>query len=815
MNAFYHVHAYVMTPSNTVRGTLLSDNIGATEFPTTSTGRTEGAKTLSAVSMQKGDRIVVEIGYRANNTVTTSYGVVIDRFATGADLTSGSTDVTLSPWVQFSANIMPVVSAGFYDNFPSSLDTAKWNDLSSNGGSAVVSGGQLVLNSGVADGEGIISSDHPYSLIGSSLSTYVSADVSVGTTVNHIFALRSYPTTSVAGQYIAWEITRSGSTRTLAAVSYNVAGTKTTHYSTTSIGTTYTGYLRIRESGGTIFWDSSPDNMTWTALASTASSGLAIRPEGMYPSLRTQSPSNITSYWDSINYSSSIENISDNFDDNSIDVAKWTAFNSPSEASNKLDITTTLGGIYRGLTSKLYYDLTSASVNVEVVSAGNQSLVSLEVYPLNLYQSGNTNSIFFLIAGGALIAYRRVNGVSTQLATTTYNSTNHRWLQIRESGGTTYWETSANGTSWSTLHSATNPIHVGQLLVEISAGTYAAEATTTTVTFDNLNVLPVTLTKTQPATAQIANDVTKTQPAIGHVATNPTKTQPAAAVIAGSGELTQTASAWIVETGDIQKTHLYKMFAGGQYLGLLPNVTSEFGFSQDMNTLGTQIAVEVGVSADTSNLAATDTLLEEDGDVLQTEDDEDLTTEGAVNLVGVGVSTETLIRNANRLEVWEYSKYHPNGKRMFIGTVERWEAEFGTGKEGIRLYAYSEGQDMNNYLVTGSPYVNDVSQTTQTANTVIQNNIGGTGTYSQFGQTWEVGASVTNLGAIDLMLDGQADVTVKVYSSVPTNPTSGTPIGVTTVAVDTTGPEVVQMAFSTPITTTPGATYFFAASVAS
>lgn len=87
-----------------LRGTLLSDNIGATEWPTSATGRGEGAKTLTPVAVQAGDRVVFEIGYRAQNTSTTSYTGTLHYGGTGTtDLTSGNTNVTTQPgWVEFS-----------------------------------------------------------------------------------------------------------------------------------------------------------------------------------------------------------------------------------------------------------------------------------------------------------------------------------------------------------------------------------------------------------------------------------------------------------------------------------------------------------------------------------------------------------------------------------------------------------------------------------------------------------------------------------------------------------------------------------------
>ena len=98
MNARWHVHMYVTTgDTDTPRGTLLTDKIGGDsstfEWPTTAAGKMIAAN-LSSVTASAGDRIVMELGYRAVNTATTSYTGTINYGGTGSDLTDGSTSVT-------------------------------------------------------------------------------------------------------------------------------------------------------------------------------------------------------------------------------------------------------------------------------------------------------------------------------------------------------------------------------------------------------------------------------------------------------------------------------------------------------------------------------------------------------------------------------------------------------------------------------------------------------------------------------------------------------------------------------------------------
>lgn len=126
-DAFLQVIAYVTNSTGTtVRGVLYSgqtatspsSTVGdnAQEFDTS--GLTYGSRTLSvtvsSVAASVGDRVVVELGYRACNTVTTSFGAqfqICDQSA-AADLsfaagttTAGTGGTGIRPWVEFSDDI--------------------------------------------------------------------------------------------------------------------------------------------------------------------------------------------------------------------------------------------------------------------------------------------------------------------------------------------------------------------------------------------------------------------------------------------------------------------------------------------------------------------------------------------------------------------------------------------------------------------------------------------------------------------------------------------------------------------------------------
>lgn len=268
---------------------------------------------------------------------------------------------------------------------------------------------------------------------------------------------------------------------------------------------------------------------------------------------------------------------------------------------------------------------------------------------------------------------------------------------------------------------------------------------------------------------------------------------------------------WHTTPTDVPKRYIYKVFnSAGNYLGNLPKVKSQFGFAAEKNTTGSQITVECGISVDTASQEH-DALLDEQGNVLLDQLGYPLLDETPiVPIFAVGSSdSDALIKNGNTVQVFEYGYYHPNGKCMFLGIMKNVAAGFGGdgSSDAVRVLIYGDGEDLNNFMIRGNPYTYtaDVSQTSQNGRvSVLLINDKGT-MWNLYGQTWEVGVGVTNLGAIDLLLDGIASVTINVYTSVART----TLLGSVTKSVSVAGPTVVKFAFANTIVTTPGNTLFF------
>ena len=198
--------------------------------------------------------------------------------------------------------------------------------------------------------------------------------------------------------------------------------------------------------------------------------------------------------------------VSDDFNDNSIDTSKWnpntlftslTDTNVPiAETSQRLEIGPLLknvnGPSYRGLSTVNTYSFDNSSAYVELVQAPASNSTADAMFTVG---SDFNNFYRMYESGGNLIGLiRRSAGrgaVEDTLFTIPYDSTNHRFLRIRNDAGNLYMDT-APGTggipgTWTQQYTETwnSLVVTSAIIFEIKAGTTAKTKTPGTVIFDN------------------------------------------------------------------------------------------------------------------------------------------------------------------------------------------------------------------------------------------------------------------------------------------------------------------------------------------
>lgn len=253
----------------------------------------------------------------------------------------------------------------------------------------------------------------------------------------------------------------------------------------------------------------------------------------------------------------------------------------------------------------------------------------------------------------------------------------------------------------------------------------------------------------------------------------------------------------------IQKTYQYKIYRSGVYLGLLPNVKSDFQITQNINNGSVELQIEVGANVDTAD-QSNEAILDELGNPITNEVDENLLIERQPDIIGSS-NELSLIREFNNVLVYEFSDYYPNGRLCFTGYMESWEAEFG-GDDTVTIICRSDGDDVDNYISSIVTYTSEISQAVYDNDNGINNK---TGDY--IGQTFTPGSNIT-VTRIRVVAKCTTDATLQLRLSAgtPKIPDYSTVNQVATASVTGgAGYQNMDFTFVTPVTLSSGVQYNF------
>jgi hypothetical protein len=197
--------------------------------------------------------------------------------------------------------------------------------------------------------------------------------------------------------------------------------------------------------------------------------------------------------------------LEDDFNDNSLNLSKWTAnnlfsgFTDASVLAREINQRFEIGPLFQGQSGSHYNGIRSSSFNftgaygfVELVQAPSSSTKADAMFAIGL-DAHNYYRIY--VEEGVLICQSRIGGTKRNLFTAAFNSLSHRFWRIRhdQSTGHVVFETASSNPllsgSWTAHYSEpwnNAAVPVTSVMFELKAGTWQVESIAPgTVVFDN------------------------------------------------------------------------------------------------------------------------------------------------------------------------------------------------------------------------------------------------------------------------------------------------------------------------------------------
>lgn len=186
-----------------------------------------------------------------------------------------------------------------------------------------------------------------------------------------------------------------------------------------------------------------------------------------------------------------IGTLTDNFNDNSIGPNWGNSYGGALETGGRARLPC-VAGQYSGYQTAKDWTLAGSTAYVQLPLAAAVNGATVEAQTMfNIIQAtaGTTIAININTVANTIRFESNVNYVDGSAVSLTYNASTHAWLRIRESGGTLFWDTSTDGSSWTNRRSISTPAWVtnGVNSVAVELLSYRNNGTTNYAEFDNFN----------------------------------------------------------------------------------------------------------------------------------------------------------------------------------------------------------------------------------------------------------------------------------------------------------------------------------------
>jgi hypothetical protein len=265
-------------------------------------------------------------------------------------------------------------------------------------------------------------------------------------------------------------------------------------------------FWQIREAEGTMYWETSPDGVAWTILASTSSLPfhdvarvrlVAGMPGGAGPvffdTLKGTGATGDVSWC-------AADTLRDDFEDGLIGTA-WTPWGNDIctffERDGRLEFEfAPEGDASCGFDSKTRYDLTGGTVTVEVPKVDESGKIHTW-FTLD-FANGNWIALSHGNTGeqetNRLVCRNQIRNAMATPCSLSYEPAEHRWWRFRHDRGANvvHWETSPNGKQWTShaSYGAGDFSFDGAAIAFYSESYGAGVRTNSGIAYDNLNVTP-------------------------------------------------------------------------------------------------------------------------------------------------------------------------------------------------------------------------------------------------------------------------------------------------------------------------------------
>lgn len=189
-----------------------------------------------------------------------------------------------------------------------------------------------------------------------------------------------------------------------------------------------------------------------------------------------------------------LSTISDDFNDNTVGAIWTNNYGGASETGGRARVPC-IAATFAGYQTAKSYTLAGSSVFLSIPTIPAASTATTATIVFGIIGATDGTNLQFTVNPVANTLRAESNVAYTDGAATsvTYNATNHLWMRYREDGTNVYWDTSANGISWTNLRTLATPAWVTAGVNTVGLDMYSNRdaGTTDFGEFDNLNISQV------------------------------------------------------------------------------------------------------------------------------------------------------------------------------------------------------------------------------------------------------------------------------------------------------------------------------------